>query len=214
MADADLGVFFCDASGLATFHGRERRFNPVSQATFSDSTLSPGVFPYREAGLVPSYDKTRIANDVRVTADGGDPQISTDATSQTTYLPRTLSKSLPLDLDEEALALAQGIKNRMKDPHLRFDLLSLAPVAHERMQPGILNAVLAREVSDAVTVRFNPPGGGTQVSKTVHLEKASFTLEHPAFLNVDWQLSPVDSTAYWTVEDPVYGNPDGNAAAF
>jgi hypothetical protein len=214
-ADAELGVFFCDGNGKATFHDRNRRFNPVPVVAFTDSTVSPGVFPYREGGLVPSYDKTRIANDVRVTPAVGEAQIVTDAASQTKYLQRTLSKSLPLADESQANDLAQGILTRTKDPHLRFERLSLAPVAHEATQPGLLNAVLAREVSDCVAVKFTPPGGGAQVSKNVHLEKASFRLEKPAFLNVDWQLSPVDSNTYWTIGDPAMGMvSSGNKVAF
>jgi hypothetical protein len=215
IADAELGVFFCDKDGKATLHSRARRFNPVPAATFTDSTLGPGLFPYKEGGLATSYDETRWMNDVRVTPDAGVPQIASDAASQSkTGTPRTLSKGLAVNTDQQALFLAQGILTRTKDPHLRVERLNLAPVAHESLSPGLLNNVLAREVSDCVTVKYTPPGGGAQVSKNVHLEKASFSLEKPGFLNVEWQLSPVDATQYFVAADPVYGAPDTYAAAF
>jgi hypothetical protein len=214
-AEAELGIFFVNADGKATFHDRLRRFNPVPVAVFSDSTLGPGVFPYKEGGLVTSYDKTRIANDIRISPSAGDTQIVVDSASQTKYLPRTLSKSLSLVSETQANDLAVGILSRTKDPHLRIERLSLDPVSHEPSSPGLFNSVLAREVSDCITVRLNPPGGGAQLSKNVHLEKASFSLVKPAFIEVDWQLSPADTNTYWTLDDPVLGLLDaGNKTAF
>jgi hypothetical protein len=210
-ADAELGVFFCSGAGKAAFHDRSRRWNPALAAVFTDGAVSPGVFPY--VTLVPNYSKTRIWNDVRISPAAGETQILADSASRTAYGPRTLSKSLQLDGVTQAHDLAEGILSRTKDPHQRLETLSLHPVAHELIQPGITNAVLKAEVSDAFTVKMTPPGGGAQNSKDVHLEKAKFVLDEPGYLKVDWQLSPV-AAPVWTVEDPVYGAVDVTGVAF
>jgi len=65
----------------------------------------------------------------------------------------------------------------MKDPHLRFRAVCRLPVAHEQTQPGILNSVLARRVSDAVTREFTS-AAGAQVSKTCISRKPAAILRN------------------------------------
>ena len=112
-SESELGVFFCDGAGRAVFRDRSRTFNPIPVATFTDAAVSPGVFPF-VGPLAPPYDKTRIANDVRVAPAAGDVQIVADGPSRTKYMQRTLAKDgfhVELELNDRRVGVGQLLRD-------------------------------------------------------------------------------------------------------
>src|SRR5207244_822444 len=85
--------------------------------------------------LDPAYDDTQLYNDIHVTGLGGTEQVASDATSQTAYFKRTLTKTglVVADasgyggntVDNEAAALASYLLYIYKDPALRFSSMTL-----------------------------------------------------------------------------------------
>jgi hypothetical protein len=71
LADSELGIFFIDAAGVATFHDFNHRRtatrSKTSQATFSNAADS---FPYY-SNLQPSFDKDKIVNAWEVVTASG-----------------------------------------------------------------------------------------------------------------------------------------------
>lgn len=113
MEDAELGAFFIDGSGQATFLSR------VTLATLAATALS-SVAQFRDTvgtwaryeTIDVSYDDNDLANNVVVTRQGGTPQTATNTASVTEYYRRTLARDgLLLQTDAQALAQANSILN-------------------------------------------------------------------------------------------------------
>lgn len=195
---AEQGLFFIGPDGFAVFHDRHHRLTQTqsvtSQGTFGDSAAE---LPYVD--INPSYDDTLIYNNIHVTPAGGSEQVASDATSQAAYFVRTLTKSgVPIGgaidaANNEAASAAAWLLANYKDPHLRFDSISIIPAMDDNLWPQ----ALFREISDRITVKRRPPGGGTLV-QDCFIEG----IAHEIALNqwrTTWQLSPVDALTYWVL---------------
>lgn len=192
VAQTELGLAFIAPDGTFTFHDRHRRLvSPytVSQATFTDAG---GGLNYH--GLVTNYDRAQIKNDWRITRSGGVEQVSEDATSILAYRRRTRRKSTLHTSDSEALTQAQFLVSRYKDPHLRFEALTIKPGRTSTLWAQCLN----RKLGDRITVIRNPPGGGTAITQQAVIEgiSHSFTTDIVSS-ETTWQLSPADVDNYW-----------------
>jgi hypothetical protein len=200
VADSELGLFFCDASGKAVFHDRHKRlFAPylTSQATFGDDT---GELAYTD--LRPDYDVELIYNDVRVTVTGGTTAQATDSTSQTTFFPRSLLRNVVLARDTEAADQAGYLISKYKDPELRFSTLTVRP----GQTAALFEQVLGREISDRILVRRRPPGGGNIIEQSCHIESIAHQIS-PGVWQTEWLLSPAESPTvdWWLLGDATYG---------
>lgn len=76
---ADLGLFFIDKDGLATYLDRDSRWVGDPVATLSGDLIS---------GALPGIDGERIVNGQTCTRAGGEPQTVTDAASRAFHGPR------------------------------------------------------------------------------------------------------------------------------
>lgn len=194
-ADTELGILFMSGDGKVVFHDRHKRLKSpytTSQGTFGDAD---GELPYER--LIPSFDKDRIANDYHVTRVGGTRQSSSDTTSKNKYGKRTQTRSPLLTTDIEAADMANFLVSRYKDPALRFDSMTIAPLE----DGNLLNHALGRELGDHITVKRRPPGGGAVKTKEVHIEGIDLSGKAGADMSLTWQLSPVDENQYWVLGD-------------
>ena len=87
-----------------------------------------------------------------------------------------------------ALSVAQGLRDRYKDPGIRVESITVDP---QRDGSDLWPQVLGREISDKVTVNRTPPAGGTQISADVFIEG----IDHQANAVqrswlTSWTLSP------------------------
>ena len=198
VADFELGLFFIDGQGRAVFHDRHHRRQVsylASQGTFDDQ----GALTYTD--LVPEYTIERVWNDIRLTA-GGFAQQAEDATSQTKYLRRTLTRAVGLLTDTEAADQATYLLSLYKDPQYRLTQMTLKPTSDAHWVQ-----MLGRELSDHVTVkRHPPPVGSTVISQECFVE----AIEHraaPGVWETTWLLSTPAYTAidWWILGDSTYG---------
>ncbi len=189
---SELGIVYIAGDGDVQFEDRHHRLlnHQVSVATFGDDL---GELFYH--GMEPRYGSDDIRNDLRITRDGGAQQSATDATSQTAYGKRSLSRTaLLMTTDNEAKDQADYMLKRYKDPALRNRLLKEIP---ERDPGNLWPQVLGREISDRITVRRNEAG----IDSDYHIEG----IEHDIDLvnrewTTFWQLSDADSQQYWVLE--------------
>jgi len=185
------GIFFISGAGKATFHDRHTRLVDyvVSSAIFGDDSPEN---KYKTLDL--PYDDQYIYNAVYITRAGGTQQSATDATSQTAFGLRTLSRTNQLmTTDYEALSQAQFLISRYKNPALRAKTLVIWP---DTDPANLWPLVLGLDISDRITVRLNQ----ASIDEDYHIE--GITHDYSASTGVwetRWQLSNADNAAYWAL---------------
>lgn len=148
LLQADLGMFFVDGGGVATYHDRGRRWEPAAAVdTLSGTSL---------VRLAPRVDLDQIKNRARVTRTGGAQQERTDAASQARYGtrddPAFTTPYLSDDSQAEGLAAFRvALQKDPRSPARDAELMN-------RDDADIVRQ-LAREIGDRVTVAET--AGGT-----------------------------------------------------
>jgi hypothetical protein len=160
-ADSEIGEFYLDGSGVATYRNRhalleEARSN-TPQAVFGDvpGTVQPAGTELAYITVARGRDDTTIANDIQAQSVGGSAQEVTDAASIAQYrFARTYSyTSLILTSDPETLNWSQWILYVAKTPESRFDQLVIAPA----MDPNNLwPQALGRQLGDRIQIVRRP----------------------------------------------------------
>lgn len=176
---------FIDGQGRFVFQDRAHA-TPASAATFGDGAAE---LPYELGGTTaPTLDDLSIINEVSLTANNGQAQISTDSTSQTNYGIRTLSKSgLQNASDSDVATVAAAIITRYKTPSTRLAALAIHPLDDPT---DLFPQVLGRELNDRITVhRTFFAGGGSQFSLDVRIEGITHDIT-PFEWHTTWQLAP------------------------
>lgn len=162
-ADSENGRVFVNAAGLVTFIDRHTPYLTTPAAVFGESEIA-----YKDVGI--TYDDLRIYNEVIIqrAAAGSVPQSASDATSQTDYLQRTLSRTGQLmDSDNEADDAATFLVTNTKDADPRISSMLLSG----EYQPSTLwPQALGRELGDRLTIRKRPPGGGSMIDQASFIE--------------------------------------------
>lgn len=186
VARSEDGLFFIDREGNAVLQGRGYRDALSTIDTWGDEA-DGSELPY--ADLETSYDLEQVFNRVEIQNEDGIEQVDEDATSQSAYLTRTLSRTgLQLVNDTDALSVATEIVTRYKDPKTRARRM--------RIDPRVRNSwpiVLQRDISDRITVNQRTLLGGSALALDCHIEG----VEHDIVIDpegrhrwdVDWNLS-------------------------
>lgn len=210
---SENGRLWMRADGAVVFQSRWDLGLPpytVSQCTFGDGGGTELPYP----NVVPMLDETFLWNDVRLTGDraGAVEQVAADAASQNRYLRRSLTLSGLLVTDNELSDAAQYRLTRYKDPVLRFEALNL----EGRGNPALLwPHLLGREITDRVTVRRRPPGGGTLIDQAEFIEGIEQTWTRDLWQTV-FHLSPAGLSyaiypagkGFFKIGDATYGKLD------
>lgn len=210
VADSELGIFFFGKDGKAVFHDRQFRLrapNNTSQATFGDTDTE-----LEYVDLRPSYDKDLIVNDWVVTpSGGGTAQRAFDAYSGARFFWRSRSRSPLIASASECSSQANLLLSRYKAPALRFDSMEVQPVNHLYLW----QQAIEREISDRITVKRRPPGGGAVLTQDVYIESVAWRFGPTAAdWSVTWQLSPADMTSYFVLDHPSLGRLDYNGLGY
>lgn len=196
VAASEFGMLFASADGTIVYIGRNRAITAQqSFATFGENEL-----PYVDVTM--SYDDTDIANDVRITGASGVAQVAGDPTSVGEYFLRTLAYTSLLNSDAASLALANLLLARHKQPALQITSLTLDGTANPTL---LYPQMFGRELTDQVTVIRRPPAGGSaivQLSSIQQITESYSATDGGVWADV-WRLQPVDTTAYWVLNDPV-----------
>jgi hypothetical protein len=209
VAAGDLGYFFIDGAGVATFHDRYHRATTTagatSQGTFGDSA-SGEALTYTDI----VYDEEsvdHILNDVTSTITGGTAQHADDGTSINTYFLRSQQRTPLTSTDADALVQSRLVVKTHATPGLRVDQITLVPST-----TAMWTQVLSREIGDRITVKVNPVGGGAQIAVDCFVEAIQDDYS-PGIWKSTWQLSPATATvSSWALDDPVYSLLDTTTA--
>lgn len=190
--ESELGGIFIAGDGDIQFQDRHARLKSpytVSQAIFGDDT---GEQKYRF--IEPKYDDEFIYNDLNITRSGGSRQNSADATSQTTYGKRSLSRTgLLLTADTEAKDQADYLKSRFKDVALRVRRLKIYPDADPA---NLWPKVLDYKISTRITIRLNQ----ASIDEDYHIEGIMHDYDaRSSFWAATWDLSSANNQAYWAI---------------
>ena len=122
----------------------------TSQATFGSGNLS-----FEKIDI--DYDDIMVRNKISINRNGGTAQEISDSTSIADYNEKSYVKSdLMITSDAESLNYAQSVLSEFKDPAVRCKSMTFSPLKHT----DLITESLARDISDRITVNFQPPGSG------------------------------------------------------
>jgi len=152
-AFSDLGAFFIDHDGKATFYSRAT-LSALAAGTpyyFDDTGTN---IQYQAIDV--AYDDTELANQVSLTRDSGTTQTVSDSASIDEYFLRSYAKSgLYIKDNATTLARATAILNYRKEVRMRVNSLTLDLSSDtDRVEPA-----LALEVGAPIAVEKNMAGG-------------------------------------------------------
>lgn len=172
----------------------------LAQTILQDATLwfdasTPGyiapVVGFNGVGV--EYGSEFLYNRVSVTRSGGDAQVAANATSQTTYGIRALTKSGLLFLsDAEALSFAEYLADLYGTPEVRI-------ASHELALHGLsdLHARYCKrlEIGDVVRTVWTPNGVGVAIDRDSIIEGVEHVLT-PATHTMRLQLTPFSRAGF------------------
>lgn len=142
--DTELGAFYMDTQGNATFRSRGyiSQQNTQTAITYADNGTG---YKYQEIDV--AFDDTELSNEVTVTNHGGTAQTASDATSISTYFKRTYTLSGLLGRNNaDALAIATSILSYRKTPRIRIESIGLE-----------LTAEYSAPIADTLGIDFGDP---------------------------------------------------------
>lgn len=208
IADTEAGLVWVDSAGAVHQDSRETRYvattSATSQFTFGENTAG-GELPYLELDY--DYDPTYVFSEADFTSGGTGTQIPpvVNATSQTAYGQRILSKTLQMAVDWDVQQAAQFYVQRYAKPAgtpgsgtaPRISKMTIDPASN----PNLWAAVLDLDVDNRVTVKRRTSAGVT-VSGDYYIEQINHNVNAEASTwTVDYQLSPVFVSQVWILGD-------------
>lgn len=208
IADTEGGLTWADAAGFVHQDSREIRYvnSATSLFTFGERA-DLGELPYSDIEY--DYDPTYVYSEADLTAASGTIYKNINATSQTAYGQRILSKTMQMANDWDVGQAASFYTQRYAKPAgapgtsvpPRISKLSINPGANK----NLFTAALTLDVGSRVTVKRRTSPGITitgdyyieQISPTVDTDQGTWV--------VDYQLSPVFNPTVWILGDATKG---------
>ena len=150
---------YADKENKILFKNRQAIYTDTASNT-SQATFGSGNLTFENIDI--DYDDVMVKNKISINRTGGTAQTTTDSTSIADYNERSYVKSdLMITTDAESLNYAQSVLALFKDPAVRCKTMTFSPLKHT----DLITQSLARDISDRITVEFDPPGSGTTFSK-------------------------------------------------
>lgn len=160
--DSELGGFFVDAEGRATFQSRTAITQSLGSVAYTFADNGTGI-AFQAATV--NYDADILLNDVTVTRSGGTPQNVFNQSSIDTYFIHSgIRENVLMQTDAVALDMANMILTTRSDVELRIDSIQLN--LEDGQDISRCDAGLNVELLDAVTVTKVMPGN-TSVTQTL-----------------------------------------------
>jgi len=185
------GLLFDARDGALTFHARSHRYTALSALTFGTKQIQPT--------LETKLDDEGLVNDVTVTQVRGTEERAFDQTSITEYgryheTIETLTL-FPYEVRDVAdWTVYQGSSPRVRVPTLQVDL--------RRSTTAQAAAILAREISDRITLADLPPQAPT-ASLDFFIEGYTEQITDTRHALV-FNLSPADRSAAWQLDSSTW----------
>lgn len=195
IALTESGNSYVSSSGAVTFKARSSRYNQSQPAFILGEYAQYGEWPYEAIGY--DDDPTHLFNNIQVThyASG---QVATaqDTTSQTSYYPRILQRTINPLLYTEAGDAANYLLAQYKSPRQRLATITLHPSA----MPGLFATCLQLGIGTRIRVMRRPPAPAAAIQFDGFLEAINWNLD-PATgeVTVALQASPADLASYWVL---------------
>jgi hypothetical protein len=209
VVEADIGALYCTAAGVLTFEDRYKnlyRLGSAAVTTFSDTAAGAEVrILYGEMALTPPGRDYR--NQVTVTGESGLPQTASDVPSS--YPPDSLSRTVPLNSDSDALATAEVLLEVYRQTGVIWpEALS---VSVWPLSQNALDEVSAIDLREFCIVEFTP-AGKTQQTYKVFAESLDHNISDGhwvtslGFSSADrWEDAWGAITDYLILDDATYG---------
>lgn len=199
IAKTDMGLFFASRDGVVTYRDRLSFIG-------SSPTVTLGSSSYPVTDLEVSYGAELLYNRVSVTRFGGEPQVVSDATSQSTYqiIRKLTLDNLLMQDDTSALDLATRLLAVYKDPLYRIERMTVAVQALSATEQA---NVLQLDIGSVVSATFTPNGVGSAITRTCVVEGISHRIR-PELHEITFTLndgSIYQTGNFYTVEDATYG---------
>jgi hypothetical protein len=207
VATSEQGFLFVSADGSLTFKGRSSVLNPVSGATFNDTTGLP------MQTLENQYGDELLYNYVAVQSPAVGSAITTsDTTSIALYQAQQLNE---LDLLNssvtELTALGNYLLGKFKDPVLRFTNVSTQLLALSTANQNICLSLDLTAIC-SVTKSFST-GSPASVTQTLIVSGVSHNIT-PSSHIVSYTFESTDNNQYITLDDAIFGTLDNNLLSF
>lgn len=155
--DSELGGFYIDAEGRATFLSRSQITQSLGSVLYSFSDNGTGI-AFQNATV--NLDVDILLNDVTVKRKGGTAQNAYDQSSIDTYFIHSGSRSdVLMQTDAVALDMAQMILSTRSDVETRIDSVELN--LEDGNNVARCQAGLSLDLLDAVTVTKSMPGNSS-----------------------------------------------------
>lgn len=160
--DSELGGFYIDAEGRATFLSRTAITQSLGNVAYTFADNGSGI-AFQAATV--NYDADILLNDVTVKRSGGTAQNVFDQPSIDTYFIHSgIRENVLMETDQVALDMANMILSTRSDVELRIDSIQLN--LENGQDVARCAAGLNVELLDAVTVTKLMPGN-TSVTQTL-----------------------------------------------
>lgn len=203
------GLIFAGAEGAIHFQSRHYRtlYARTAKAIIGDVA---GAMLYRDSATVDS-DDAYLVNYVTVTptnADGslGTDQVASDSTSETNHFQRsssTIDRTILVASTSEALACAQYLLGRYKEPSPRIPAVEIIGSQLGRRAQYLWPILLGANNSDRFT--FLRSAAGNTIDQDCYVEKISETIVPQTSWDVTLQLSPADASTFWLAQTVGFG---------
>ena len=192
--EAEQGHLFVAGNGDLTFKDRISFSAATSQATFGQGG---GELKYRE--ITPLYDDDLLINFAGITASAGDQQIASDSTSISDHGERSYTSSNDsIVTANDALNVAEWVVGKNKDVTVRVTGFVIQPQSDPT---NLWPQVIERELTDLVTVKWDPPGAGDTLNQIVAIQSISHIIT-PATWTTTYSCHPLstfDTNDYWVL---------------
>jgi hypothetical protein len=191
---SELGTAYTDRDGIIRFEGRNTVLSQERSAV-SQATFGAGHLLFRDLEL--DYDSDQIRNAISLTRDGGTAQTAESSASVAEYGKRSFSRSgLMNATDSELEDLADYLLGGFSEPAVRVRSITIDPMNH----PDLLTQALAREIRDRVTVQYQPPSGGTQISQEVFISGIQHQLSSGGAMTTKFSFETTDLAYGWVLD--------------
>ena len=205
VADTEQGDLFMTGDGTLRFVSRQPAYSQAPSATFGDS---PGELEYQDVTF--DYADSFIFNDIQVSRENGLVQRRSDASSQSSYLKRSLTlDGLLTNSDTDTAGLADFLLNTYKDPQLRPSTLSLRVLTDTTLAQW----ALAIDIGTIVQVRRIPQNLGSAIDVRAQVLGIRHQVRGDGKLwSITYQLSSAGVQFFLQLDAPITGPSLGSAA--
>jgi len=163
--DSELGGFYIDAEGRATFVSRGVITQSLGSVAYTFADDGSGI-AYQQASV--NLDVDQLLNDVTVKRSGGTAQKVIDQPSIDTYFTHSgIREDVLMQTDQVALDMANMILSTRSDVETRIDSIQLNLEDGDDVNRCV--AGLESELLDAVTVTKTMPGNSS-VTQTLLIQ--------------------------------------------